>query len=527
MSAVCPNPVLQALGEDVASIAAHYDLPRNWSVDIDRAVSRLPDSPHAGHADGLRRDLRDLPLVTIDGADAKDFDDAVYCEPLAEGWRLLVAIADVSHYVQPGSALDLAAYERGTSVYFPDRVLPMLPARLSNDLCSLVPGKDRLCLACDMRFDKAGKLLDYRFYPGLMHSKARLTYTQAARLIEQPSASGQSANLAPLLKNLDRLGAKLRERRFEAGAVEFELPEAQIEFSDTGIRDIRRRPRTAAHCLIEDCMLAANCCAADYLHTHYPEAAMFRNHPSPEAADLPELRRALGNLGLRLSGSDPQPRDYADLLNASGPEIRPAVQMLLLRTFGQARYEQSPTGHFALACDHYTHFTSPIRRYPDLVVHRLIHQVLQSRGRPESAGALQETAEHCSLTERRAERACREVLARLKARFMQDKLGQTFEATISGVCAFGVFVTLRDTLVDGLVHISQLGHDYFVFEPDRLRLIGERSGQVYGFGDPMRVRLCRVDILEGKLDFVPEAADAGARRVRRGKHMRSARPAYA
>lgn len=518
--------MLQALGEDVASIAAHYDLPRNWPADIDRAVSALPESPADDRTGGRRRDLRDLPLVTIDGADAQDFDDAVYCEKQADGWRLLVAIADVSCYVEPGSALDLAAYERGTSVYFPDRVLPMLPARLSNDLCSLVPGKDRLCLACDMRFDKQGALLDYRFYPGLMHSKARLTYTQAADLIEQPSASGPSAALAPLLKNLDRLGAKLRERRFAAGAVEFELPEAQIEFSDTGIRDIRRRPRTAAHCLIEDCMLAANCCAADYLHTHYPEAAMFRNHPQPEAADLAELRRALGNLGLKLSGSAPQARDYADLLNASAPEVRPAVQMLLLRTFGQARYEQNPTGHFALACDHYTHFTSPIRRYPDLLVHRLIHQALRSRGRPESAAMLQETAEHCSLTERRAERACREVLARLKARFMEGKLGQTFTATISGVCAFGVFVTLDESPVDGLVHISQLGPDYFVFEPDHLRLIGERSGRIYGFGDSMRVRLCRVDILEGKLDFVPEAV-AGAKRPRRGRYPRSARPAYA
>ena len=514
--------MLRALGEDVANIAARYELPCHWSADIDREVAALPDTPGPHRAD-RRRDLRDLALITIDGEDAKDFDDAVYCEPQAGGWRLLVAIADVSHYVRPGSPLDLAAYERGTSVYFPDRVLPMLPARLSNDLCSLVPDRDRFCLACDMRFDAEGRLLDYRFYPGLMRSKARLTYTQAARLIDQPQASGSDrfAELAPLLRNLDRLGGKLRERRFEAGAVEFELPEAEIEFSDTGISDIRRRPRTAAHCLIEDCMLAANCCAADYLHAHYPEAAMFRNHPQPDAGDLPELRRVLGHFGLSLSGSAPKARDYAKLLDASGPESRQAVQMLLLRTFGQARYEQNPTGHFALACERYTHFTSPIRRYPDLLVHRLIHRSLERRDADESAGALQEQAEHCSLTERRAERACREALARLKARFMQDKLGQTFKATISGVCAFGVFVTLDESPVDGLVHISQLGRDYFVFEPDRLRLVGERSGRVYGFGDSMRVRLCRVDIPEGKLDFVPEAANAG--RIRRGKYARPAR----
>ena len=506
------SPVSESLGGDAASIAACYGLPCCWSADIDREVAKLPSSPKPSRADRARLDLRELFLITIDGEDAKDFDDAVYCQPQANGWRLLVAIADVSHYVKPGSPLDLAAYERGTSVYFPDRVLPMLPARLSNDLCSLVPNKDRLCLACDMQFDTEGKLLEYQFYPGLMRSKARLTYTEAARLIEQPLAkpSGETAERARLLKHLHQLGSKLREQRLIAGAVEFELPEAQIQFSDTGICNILRQPRTAAHCLIEDCMLAANCCAADYLHAQYPQAAMFRNHPQPSPSDLPELRRALDNFGLSLHGSGaPRARDYANLLCAAKTrsETRQAVQMLLLRTFGRAKYEQTPTGHFALACDFYTHFTSPIRRYPDLLVHRLIHQALSSPpGPPETVGSLQQAAEHCSLTERRAERACREAVARLKARFMQDKLGETFDAVITGVCEFGVFVTLQQIFVDGLVHISQLGRDYFVFEPDRLRLVGERSGRAYGFGDQLRVRLCRVDISAGKLDFVPEAA---------------------
>lgn len=491
-------------GMEIEIALRKHELPYVFPQEVERLCAKLPDA--VTEKDGRGRvDLRDLPLVTIDGETAKDFDDAVYCVPAeAGGFRLIVAIADVSHYVRHGDALDMEALNRGNSVYFPRRVIPMLPEKLSNGLCSLNPAVERLCMACDMQIDAHGDILSYRFYPALMRSNARLTYTLVSQVLDEPrgaSARGQRA-LVPHLQNLHRLYKLLAKARERRGAIDFETIETVMIFDDQGkIERIVPVRRNDAHRVIEECMLAANVCASDFLREN-DHPMLYRIHEGPTPEKLLALRDFLKGFGLNLTGGDePQAPDYAKLLTRV--KDRPDAQLLqtvMLRSLQQAVYSPDNVGHFGLAYESYTHFTSPIRRYPDLLVHRAINAVL-ARKRYEP-GNWHELGAHCSMTERRADEATRDVSAWLKCYYMQDKVGESFDGSISGVTAFGVFVALDDVYVEGLVHISDLGRDYFHFDAGKHQLMGERTKQRYRLGDRVRVKVARVSVDTSKIDFV-------------------------
>ena len=510
--------VVEVLGEHMApgmeievAIRAH-DIPHAWPPDVLEEAGRFALEVPADAAAG-RVDLRSLPLVTIDGEDARDFDDAVYCEPEGRGWRLIVAIADVSSYVKPGSALDREAYQRGNSVYFPKHVVPMLPEALSNVLCSLNPKVDRLCMACEMHIGARGEIKDFRFMEAIMRSAARLTYTKVAAMLVSGDAQlrREYADIFPYLENLYALYKVLHAARLRRGAVDFELPETVILFD--AARKIERivpLERNDAHRLIEECMLAANVCAAELLKEHKIPAP-YRIHEGPTPEKLTELKQFLFELGLSLGGGDaPKAPHYAKLLATitGRPDAR-LIQTVLLRSLSQAVYSPDNIGHFALGFANYAHFTSPIRRYPDLLVHRAIKDILNKRAHPVSLDLSRQQGEHCSMTERRADEATREVMRWLKAEYMMDKIGEEFDGIISGVTQFGIFVELREVYVDGLVHITALGNDYYHFDPAKHRLLGERTRQVYRLGDPVRVRVMRVDLDEAKIDFELAATPAG------------------
>ncbi len=451
-----------------------------------------------------RRDLRDLPLITIDGETARDFDDAVFCQPQGKGWRLLVAIADVSFYVRPHDALDKDAYERGNSVYFPRRVIPMLPEALSNGLCSLNPQVDRLCMVCDMQIDAQGQVKRYEFYPSVMNSKARMTYTQVHEILTQPDGqlAQEYAWLVPHLQHLNhffKLSLNLREKR---GAIEFESQETLMIFNDQGkIERILPSVRNDAHRLIEECMLAANVCAADFLQSHQ-HPALYRVHEGPTPEKLEVLRTFMGEVGFSVGGGDkPQAKDYQKLL--ARIKNRPdagLLQTVMLRSMQQAVYCPDNVGHFGLAYDAYTHFTSPIRRYPDLLVHRAIKAILEAK--PYQAGNWHELGQHCSMTERRADDATRDVNNWLKCFYMQDKLGEEFDGTVAGVTSFGLFVALDDLMIEGLLHVTELGNDYFEYDKMRHEMRGERTGARYRLGDRLRIKVSRVDLETARIDFV-------------------------
>jgi len=493
-------------GMEIEIALRKHALPYQFPREVQRLCSRLPDEVTAADGSG-RTDLTRLPLVTIDGESAKDFDDAVYCEPLRKGtdsgFRLVVAIADVSHYVKHGDALDLEARVRGNSVYFPRRVIPMLPEKLSNGLCSLNPKVPRLAMACDMEIGADGEIESFKFFPAVINSHARLTYTEVAAMLEsdRSEAARRHCALLPHIKALYRLYQRLAQARARRGAIDFETIETEMIFDDRGkIARIVPVVRNDAHRLIEECMLAANVCASDFLRSH-EQAMLYRIHEGPTPEKLAALRDFLGSFGLQIGGGDdPHARDYAQLLTRV--KDRPDAQLLqtvMLRSLQQAVYSPDNVGHFGLAYESYTHFTSPIRRYPDLLVHRAIKAVLQKRR--YDPGNWHELGLNCSMTERRADDATRDVVTWLKCYYMKDRIGETFRGTISGVAAFGAFVALDEVYVEGLVHVSELGNDYFHFDAAKHLLMGERTRKRFRLGDRVEVTLVRVDLDTSKIDF--------------------------
>ncbi|MBV1732602.1 MAG: ribonuclease R, partial [Hydrogenophaga sp.] len=530
-------------GMEIEIAVRKYGVPHEFSDAATAQARALPD--HVRSSDHKNRvDLRDVPLVTIDGEDARDFDDAVYCEPAkvgrGKGWRLLVAIADVSHYVQTGSAIDIDAYDRATSVYFPRRVIPMLPEKLSNGLCSLNPGVERLCMVCDMLVNAKGDVHAYQFYPAVMFSHARFTYTEVAAILQNtrgPEAA-QRKPLIPYLLNLHDVYRALLTARNVRGAVDFETTETQIVCDESGrIEKIVPRTRNDAHKLIEEAMLAANVCSADFI-SQGKHVGLFRVHegPTPEKQDI--LRNYLKAMGVSQTISDnPQPSEFQQI--AAATKDRPEAQQIhtmLLRSMQQAIYTPMNEGHFGLAFEAYTHFTSPIRRYPDLLVHRVIKAILAqqryqlpalptpgeahaklskrlaSRAKPPVAGepvkklstdilAWQAAGLHCSANERRADEASRDVEAWLKCKYMREHLGEEFSGVVSSVTSFGLFVTLDAMYVEGLVHITELGGEYFRFDEARQELRGERTGIRYALGTRVQVQVSRVDLDGRRIDF--------------------------
>ena len=535
-----------APGMEIQAAIRTYGLHHQWPAAVTAEAARLPAA--VAEAEKTRRaELRHLPLVTIDGEDARDFDDAVYCEAKASGgWRLFVAIADVSHYVAIGSALDEEAKMRGTSVYFPDFVLPMLPEALSNGLCSLNPGVDRLSIVCEMTISASGRISGYRFYEAVIHSHARLTYTQVGRMLAQQAEPGsairqQYAALLPHIDELYRLFKALRRIRETRGAIDFETTETRILFDrERKIERIVPLQRNDAHKLIEECMLCANVCAARFLEKHNLEG-LYRVHDGPREQKLDNLRTFLGELGLGLKGKDkPQPSHYQSLLQAIShrPDAK-IIQTVMLRSLSQAIYQPENKGHFGLAYPAYTHFTSPIRRYPDLLVHRAIRHVIRSnkasdhvrringaavlqkqRIYPYSPADMQQLGEQASMAERRGDEATRDVVNWLKCEYLQDHVGDIFKGVITGVTNFGIFVELLELYVEGLVHVTSLPSDYYHYEAAHHRLVGEHTRRAFCLGDDVVVQVAAVKLDERKVDF--EVLDQGGS-GKRGKKPNSAR----
>ncbi|MDT3320688.1 ribonuclease R [Shewanella sp. SP1S2-4] len=505
-----------APGMEIEIALRNYDLPHTWSPVIEKKLRRIPDE--VTDADKVGRvDLRHLPLVTIDGEDARDFDDAVYAEKKAGGgWRLWVAIADVSYYVRTDSALDTEARARGNSVYFPSQVIPMLPEKISNGLCSLNPHVDRLCMVAEMTVSAKGKLSGYKFYPAVMYSHARFTYTQVAEMLEGGPIAPEHEALFPHLQCLQSLYLALDEQRAERGAIAFETMETQFIFNEQRkIDKIVPRGRNQAHKIIEECMILANVSAAKFVKKHKGEV-LYRVHEAPSEQKLANFKEFLAERGLTMTGGlEPTPSDYQNVMLqiADRPDAE-LIQVMLLRSMRQAIYTPDNEGHFGLALEEYAHFTSPIRRYPDLVLHRVIRYLLakergeatekwtQDGGYHYQLDELDQLGEECSTTERRADEATRDVSDWLKCEFMQDHVGDTFEAVIASVTSFGLFVRLNELFIDGLVHISSLGSDYYQFDPMRQRLIGEHTGQVYQVGDPVTVKVAAVNLDDRQIDLV-------------------------
>jgi ribonuclease R len=489
-------------GMEIEIALRKHKLPHQFSPASLSQAERIPKLVQAADYKG-RIDLREMPLITIDGETARDFDDAVFAEKVGAAWRLVVAIADVSFYVKPDDALDKDAFERGNSVYFPRRVIPMLPEALSNGLCSLNPDVERLCMVCDMQIDTAGVVQKYKFYPSVMRSKARMTYTKVADMLENPQGetAKEYAHIMPHAQNLYALFKLMLNQREKRGAIEFESTETMMIFDDNGkIEKIVPTGRNEAHKLIEECMLAANVCAADFLKTH-EHAALYRIHEGPTPEKLEALRTFMGEVGFGVGGGDkPHAKDYGKLMKQI--KERPDAQLLqtvLLRSMQQAVYSPDNVGHFGLAYEAYAHFTSPIRRYPDLLIHRAIKAVVN--GEKYKASDWNNLGTHCSMTERRADDATRDVNNWLKCYYMQDKIGEVYEGTVAGVTAFGVFVALDGVYVEGLVHVTELGNDYFNYDKARHEMVGERTGARFRLGDRLTVKVARVDLETSKIDF--------------------------
>jgi ribonuclease R len=486
-----------------------HGIPHEWPADVLEVASSLPSTVPSG-AKHNRIDLRHHALVTIDGADAKDFDDAVYCERQGTGWRLFVAIADVSHYVAHGSAVDREAKARGTSVYFPDRVVPMLPEALSNGLCSLKPHVDRLCVVCEMQVTAQGKVTRSRFYDAVMRSAARLTYTEAWELLSRKSASAKRPELAEILKPLNEVYRAFAAARRRRGAIDFELPETKIELDASGqVKHVHPVERLTSHKIIEECMIAANVEAAKRLRKHRVPS-LYRVHDEPDPERIDELFLFLKTFGFKLPPAEKvQAKDLSRVMRelSARPEAE-LIEMMILRSMNQALYQPKNIGHFGLALGAYAHFTSPIRRYPDLLVHRAIkwlntHSSLKGFG--YSMADMTALGELTSRAERRADEAVWDVEEQLKCAYMRERVGESFDAVVSSVVPFGVFVRIPSLAVDGLVHVSSLPRDYYHREPSGAALVGERTGRRFGLTDAMRVRLVGVNLEERKIDFVPDS----------------------
>ena len=547
-------------GMEIEIAVRKYGVPHEFSEAGLAEAKALPDKVRPADKKG-RVDLTDVPLVTIDGEDARDFDDAVYCEPAkvgrGKGWRLLVAIADVSAYVQTGSPIDIDAYDRATSVYFPRRVIPMLPEKLSNGLCSLNPEVERLCMVCDMLVAADGEVYAYQFYPAVMFSHARFTYTEVAAILGNtrgPEAAKRKERVKDLL-NLSDVYKALLKQRAKRGAVDFETTETQIICDDAGrIEKIVPRTRNEAHKIIEEAMLAANVCSADFIDgSKHP--GLFRVHEGPTTEKKEVLRGYLKAMGVGLSiTDDPKPGEFQAIAEAT--KERPDAQQIhtmLLRSMSQAIYTPINSGHFGLAYEAYTHFTSPIRRYPDLLVHRVIKAILSKQkytlpmlptpgeahaklakrlasrvkvptNKPQKAvvaptkevQAWEAAGLHCSANERRADEASRDVEAWLKCKYMREHLGEEYGGVVSSATTFGIFVTLDAMYVEGLVHITELGGEYFKFDEMRQELRGERTGIRYAIGTRVRVQVSRVDLDGRKIDFrlVREGEELTARAMK-------------
>ncbi|EKT61582.1 ribonuclease R [Providencia sneebia] len=514
--------IVEILGEDMGTAMAveialrTHEIPHTWPPQVDKQIADLsehvPESAKKG-----RVDLRDLPLVTIDGEDARDFDDAVHCAPKkGGGWRLWVAIADVSYYVRPQTALDDEARSRGNSVYFPSQVIPMLPEVLSNGLCSLNPGVDRLCMVCEMTVSATGRLSSYKFYEAVMNSHARLTYTKVWKILQGDEELREHYKaLVPHIESLHKLYQALDEARIERGAISFESEEAKFIFNaERRIERIDPVVRNDAHKLIEECMILANIAAARFVEKNN-EPALYRVHDRPKEDSVLNLRSVFSELGLTLPGGmTPEPKDYAQVMNevAERPDHE-LLQTMILRSMKQAIYDPENRGHFGLALKSYAHFTSPIRRYPDLALHRGIkyllakeqghadHRWTPTGGWHYDMDSMLQLGEHCSLTERRADEATRDVADWLKCDFMQDQVGKVFTGLITSVTGFGFFVRLNDLFIDGLVHVSTLDNDYYRYDGVGQRLIGESSSTTYRLGDEVEVRVEAVHMDERTIDF--------------------------
>ncbi|MCU4483187.1 ribonuclease R [Acinetobacter ursingii] len=478
-----------------------YGLPYEFPKEVVKEAESFKE-PSKKDIEG-RIDLRDLPLVTIDGEDARDFDDAVYAEKRAGGgYRVVVAIADVSHYVRLGKPLDDEAQERGTSVYFPHFVLPMLPEALSNGLCSLNPHVDRLCMVCDLKLSRAGRVMSYEFYPSVMHSQARLTYTQVGQYFEgKTDAIPADKSIQKSLNTLFQLYQTLKELRAKRHAMEFETVETYMTFDELGgIKEILPRTRNEAHKLIEECMLLANVAAAEYALEH-DIPMLYRVHEAPEFSRIQKVKDFVKLLGLPFP-DQPTQADYQRVIEATKDRIdAPSIHAVLLRSMMQAYYGAKNAGHYGLAYEAYTHFTSPIRRYPDLLLHRSIKAHLQQKPYPLSGAALDDAGEQFSKTERRADEASRSVTSWLKCHYMQQHLGEEFIGIISAVTEFGLFVTLKDLYVDGMIHVSHLGDDFFLYDQASQSLVGQNRGQIFGLGDEVKIKVAAVNLEERKIDF--------------------------
>ena len=519
--------IIQILGdymdEGVETEAALYrnGIPVDFSEEALAQTANIPAEVTEQDKKG-RIDITDMKLVTIDGEDSKDFDDAVFAKSTANGWKLVVAIADVSHYVKEGSALDNDAVERGNSVYFPRRVVPMLPEALSNGLCSINPDVERLCMTCEMNIDQGGNLLDYKFYPAVMFSHARLTYTKVSQILEEDD-QGLKTQYSSVLDNLNDLYGLykvLKAARVKRGVMDFDRIESQILFNDNGkIDNIIARSRNDAHKLIEECMLMANQATAKFLGEN-KEDFLYRIHPKPTAEKVEVTRQFLTAVGLTLEGGDqPDSKHFAKVLeDAKGREDENIIKTVVLRTMKQAVYTPANEGHFGLAFDDYTHFTSPIRRYPDLLVHRAINRVLKKK-KPSFMGKLVgkvlgdknkkpskkmiELGANLSVTERRADEASRDVEQWLKCEYMRDKVGETFNGVISGVAGFGIFIELTEVFVEGMISIRDLKDDYYNFDDIHHQLKGDRTGKVFRLGDTIKIQIASVNLDDRQMVFIP------------------------